>query len=122
MDAELHVTTGSYLTRKPGLITEAEGDQPGCLAALKEEALAMGFQILAYGNIKGFLKLNPSRDDMQYWSRHSPTERKYRPKGLWWPTPWAPESSHRTRREPPFTTLPRAPTCSPPLRSTPKQH
>lgn len=67
MDAELQATTGSYFVDK-GLITEAEGDQPGCLAALHEEAVEMGFQPLVYGNIKGFLNNDPSFDEMCYWS------------------------------------------------------
>ncbi|NDJ19592.1 NAD(P)-dependent oxidoreductase [Myxacorys almedinensis] len=67
MDSELHVTTGSYLAKK-GKITEAEGDQPGCLAALRENAVQMGFKPLVYGNIKGFLNLMPTLEDMQYWS------------------------------------------------------
>jgi predicted homoserine dehydrogenase-like protein len=68
MDAELQATTGSYFVDQ-GLITEAEGDQPGCLAALHEEAMAMGFQPLVYGNIKGFLNNEPSPDEMQFWSK-----------------------------------------------------
>ncbi len=68
MDAELHVTTGSYLLTR-GFITEAEGDQPGSLAALKEECLLMGIQPLVYGNVKWFLDHNPSPEDMDYWSK-----------------------------------------------------
>ena len=41
MDSELQVTTGSYFVRR-GFITEAEGDQPGCLAALRENVIQMG--------------------------------------------------------------------------------
>jgi len=70
MNSELHVTTGSYFVKK-GFITEAEGDQPGCLAKLKEEALEMGFKPLVYGNVKGFLNHNPSLKEMQYWSKKS---------------------------------------------------
>ena len=36
MDSELQVTTGSYFVGQ-GYITEADGDQPGCLARLHEE-------------------------------------------------------------------------------------
>lgn len=68
VNAELQVTTGSYLAGK-GLLTEAEGDQPGSLAALREDALQMGFEPLVYGNMKGFLNHNPTPADMQYWSR-----------------------------------------------------
>jgi predicted homoserine dehydrogenase-like protein len=67
MDAEFHVTTGSYFVPR-GLLTEAEGDQPGCLAALKEDALQMGFTPLVYGNIKGFLHHTPTLDDMKHWA------------------------------------------------------
>jgi len=68
MDAELHVTTGSYLAAK-GLITEAEGDQPGALAALKKSLVNLGFKPLVYGNLKGFLNLNPTPEEMAYWAR-----------------------------------------------------
>lgn len=70
MGAEFHVTLGSYFAAK-GLITEAEGDQPGCIAALREEAIDMGFEPLAYGNIKGFLNHNPSLEEMQFWSNRN---------------------------------------------------
>jgi len=68
INAELQVTTGSYLASR-GLLTEAEGDQPGSLAALREDALRMGFEPLVYGNMKGYLNHNPSRADMEYWSK-----------------------------------------------------
>ena len=70
MNSEFHVTTGSYFVDK-GLVTEAEGDQPGVEAILHEEALAMGFKPVAYVNIKGFLNENPSREDMEYWGAKS---------------------------------------------------
>src|SRR5690606_21725921 len=68
MDAEFHVTTGSWFVGR-GLLTEAEGDQPGCLAALHEEAVAMGFEPLVYGNMKGFLDHNPTPENMRYWAK-----------------------------------------------------
>ncbi|EXF45319.1 NAD(P)-dependent oxidoreductase [Pseudomonas sp. BAY1663] len=68
VNAELQVTTGSYLAGR-GFITEAEGDQPGSLAALREEALQMGFQPLVYGNMKGYLNHDPSLEDMTYWAQ-----------------------------------------------------
>src|SRR5690625_3142641 len=70
MNAELQVTTGSYFARR-GFITEAEGDQPGCLAALHENVIQMGFNPLVYGNIKGFLNLNTTMEDMKYWSKRN---------------------------------------------------
>ncbi|MBB3103659.1 NAD(P)-dependent oxidoreductase [Azomonas macrocytogenes] len=68
VNAELQVTTGSYLASK-GFMTEAEGDQPGSLAALHEDALQMGFKPLVFGNMKGFLNLDPSPEDMAYWAK-----------------------------------------------------
>ena len=70
MNTEFHITSGSYFIDK-GYVTEAEGDQPGSLAKLKEEIIEMGFKPLVYGNIKGFLNQNPTVEDMQYWSKKS---------------------------------------------------
>lgn len=67
VNAELQVTTGSWLAGK-GLLTEAEGDQPGSLAALHEDAVQMGFKPIVYGNMKGFLDHNPSLENMRYWA------------------------------------------------------
>lgn len=69
MDAELQITTGSYLQSLGEYFSEAEGDQPRCLAALKQEVVAMGFKPLVYGNIKGFLNRNPQKEEMEKWSR-----------------------------------------------------
>jgi predicted homoserine dehydrogenase-like protein len=68
MNSELQVTTGSYLIEK-GFITEAEGDQPGCLASLKENIVQMGFKPLVYSNIKGFLNHTPTMKEMRFWSQ-----------------------------------------------------
>lgn len=68
MDADTQVVTGSWLSKR-GVLTEANGDQPGCLAALNLEVLQMGFKPLVYGNIKGFLNTNPSLEDMIYWAQ-----------------------------------------------------
>jgi len=67
MHCEWHVTVGSALVSQ-GLLTEAEGDQPGSLAALREEVLSMGFEPWVYGNIKQFLNHTPTPEDMLYWS------------------------------------------------------
>jgi predicted homoserine dehydrogenase-like protein len=67
MDADTMVTTGTWLS-KQGLITESNGDQPGCLASLRKEVLDMGFTPTVYGNIKGFLNHNPSPEEMNYWA------------------------------------------------------
>lgn len=68
MGSEFHVTVGSYFVDK-GFLTEAEGDQPGCLAALHEDVVQMGFKPLVYGNMKGYLNHNPSPEDMDFWAR-----------------------------------------------------
>ncbi len=70
MNAELQITTGSYLAAR-GFITEAEGDQPGCLAALREEVLQMGLSPLVYGNLKNFLNHNPTLKEMRFWAEKS---------------------------------------------------
>ena len=52
-----------------GTLIEAEGDQSGTLAALDAEVKSMGFKPIVYGNIKGFLNLNPTLDEMKYWAK-----------------------------------------------------
>jgi predicted homoserine dehydrogenase-like protein len=68
LNAEFHVTTGSYFVKKGAYVTDADGDQPGCLARLKAEIEGMGFEPSAYVNIKGYINLNPERKEMEYWS------------------------------------------------------
>lgn len=70
MDAEFQVTTGSYFVGK-GILTEAEGDQPGSLAALHENVVAMGFRPIVYGNVKAYLNHNPTVEDMHYWANRN---------------------------------------------------
>jgi predicted homoserine dehydrogenase-like protein len=72
MNTELHVTTGSYFVGR-GLISETEGDQPGCQAALLKEVLELGFRPLVYGNMKGFQNFAPTLDEMKYWSKRQGT-------------------------------------------------
>ena len=67
MNTEFHITTGSAFVGK-GIVTEAEGDQPGVLAALHEDVVAMGFAPVAYGNMKGFLDLDPTPENMEFWA------------------------------------------------------
>jgi predicted homoserine dehydrogenase-like protein len=68
INSEFHVTTGSYFAKKGFYVTEADGDQPGCLARLKIEIEGMGFEPAAYVNLKGFLNPNPTEEEMLYWS------------------------------------------------------
>lgn len=67
LNPEFHVTTGSAFVGR-GFLTEAEGDQPGSLARLAEDAVTMGFEPLVYGNMKGFLNRLPTPEDMRYWA------------------------------------------------------
>lgn len=67
MNAEFHVTAGSYFVGK-GLLSEAEGGQPGCQAALHEEALELGFEPMVFGNLKGYLNHAPTLEDMTFWA------------------------------------------------------
>jgi len=68
MDAEFQVTTGSYFVGK-GVFTEAQGDQPGSLAAFAEDLRQMGFVPLVYGNRKGYYNPNPPLVQMEFWSK-----------------------------------------------------
>ncbi len=72
MNSEFHITSGSWFAGK-GILTEGEGDQPGCLGALRQEVIAMGFEPLVYGNVKGFLNHHPTRSDMEYYSQKQGT-------------------------------------------------
>ena len=67
LNAEFHATIGAYFVER-GWLSEAEGDQPGCLAALAEDAIATGFTPLVYCNMKAFLNRNPSPEEMRYWA------------------------------------------------------
>jgi len=68
MSAAWHVAAGSYYHGR-GYITEAEGDQPGSLAALAEDSRAMGFDPLVYVNVKRFLNHAPALDEMSHFSK-----------------------------------------------------
>lgn len=68
MNSELQTVSGTMLSSL-GTLVEAEGDQPGSLAALHREVVDMGFEPIVYGNIKRFLNLSPTRDEMEYWSK-----------------------------------------------------
>lgn len=64
---EFHVTTGSHYVDR-GFLTEAEGDQPGSIAALYEDVVEMGFEPLVLGNMKRFLNRDPTPDEMAFWA------------------------------------------------------
>jgi len=67
LNAEFQVTLGVAFSHSP-LVSEAQGDQPGSLAALHEEAVTMGFRPLVYASQKGFLNLDPDPKEMAYWA------------------------------------------------------
>lgn len=67
LNPEFHVTTGSAFVEE-GYLTEGEGDQPGSIAALAEDARRMGFEPVALGNMKGFLNRTPTLEEMRYWA------------------------------------------------------
>ena len=48
---------------------EVPGDQPGSQAALKEEAIELGFKPLVFGNMKGFLNHHPTLEEMKFWGK-----------------------------------------------------
>lgn len=67
LNSEFHCTIGSHYVGR-GILSEADGDQPGCLASLHEDALAMGFTPLVCANMKAFLNPDPKPEDMAYWA------------------------------------------------------
>ncbi|MEE9372153.1 MAG: hypothetical protein V3V00_03795 [Saprospiraceae bacterium] len=67
LNTDFQVTYGSRHV-STGFLTEAQGDQPGCMAALNEEVISMGFEPMVYANIKGYLNHNPTTEDMLNWS------------------------------------------------------
>ncbi len=69
VNAEFHVTSGSYFVKRGNYVTESDGDQPGCFARMKLELEGMGFNPMAYVNLKGFLNPNPTLEEMTYWSK-----------------------------------------------------
>lgn len=68
LNAEFHVTAGSYFAKHGHYVTESDGDQPGCLARMKLEFDGMGFKPIAYVNLKGFLNPHPTEKEMLYWA------------------------------------------------------
>ncbi len=68
LDAEFQITSASYFIKRGIYINEADGDQPGCLARLKQDLVGIGFKPLAYVNLKGYLNPNPVEYEMRYWA------------------------------------------------------
>ena len=68
LNPAFHITAGAYFSDR-GWLSEAEGDQPGALAALHENALSMGFRPWVLGNIKGYLDHSPTPSNVRYWAR-----------------------------------------------------
>ena len=62
------MTVGTELAARGYSVTEAHGDQPGATAELDAEVRAIGFEPVAYVNLKGFHDPDPTRESMRYWS------------------------------------------------------
>ena len=73
VSAELDCTIGYYLNhlaKEKGIIySNSDGDQPGVLARMIEEAKLMGFEIIVAGNCKGFIDVHKTPDDILPWVR-----------------------------------------------------
>src|SRR3989344_1258849 len=72
MNPELQVTVGSELKliadSKKVVITDVYGDQPGSLARLISQARLMGFKVLMAGNMKRYLDLHATQEQMAPWA------------------------------------------------------
>lgn len=69
LNSEAQVTVGSALLQRGFSVTEVHGDQPGAQAELHREVTEFGFEPLVYVNFKGFHDPDPSRENMEYWSK-----------------------------------------------------
>jgi predicted homoserine dehydrogenase-like protein len=69
MNVELQATLGSpllrYATDRGLLVSDAQGDQPGSLAALIDEVRLFGFRPIMAGNIKGYLDRYATPDTIE---------------------------------------------------------
>ena len=72
MNPELQATVGSELKiiadSKQVVITDVYGDQPGSLARLISQARLMGFKVLMAGNMKRYLDLHATQEQMAPWA------------------------------------------------------
>jgi len=72
MNPELQATVGSELKliadSKQVIITDVYGDQPGSLARLISQARLMGFKVLMAGNMKRYLDLHATQEQMAPWA------------------------------------------------------
>src|SRR3989344_7339106 len=72
MNPELQATVGSELKiiadSKQVVITDVYGDQPGSLARLISQARLMGFKVLMAGNMKRYLNLHATQEQMAPWA------------------------------------------------------
>lgn len=75
MNAELQATIGSYLKEyaeaRRVRLTDIQGDQPGSLAGLLDEARFYGFDPVMAGNIKGFLDRHATPATIGEWAARS---------------------------------------------------
>jgi len=72
MNPELQATLGSELKvladSRNLVITDVYGDQPGSLARLISQARLMGFNVLMAGNMKRYLDLHATQEQMAPWA------------------------------------------------------
>src|SRR3989344_1107174 len=72
MNPELQATVGSELKliadSKQVIITDVYGDQPGSLTRLISQARLMGFKVLMAGNMKRYLNLYATQEQMAPWA------------------------------------------------------
>lgn len=73
MNPELQATVGTELKliadSKNVVITDVVGDQPGSIAHLIGKAKLMGFKVRMAGNMKRFLDLHATQEQMSAWAK-----------------------------------------------------
>lgn len=65
MNCEFQVTHGDMYFH----ISECAGDQPGSFIELHNDSISNGFKPKAYINLKKYLNYNPTKNDMELWSK-----------------------------------------------------
>ena len=72
MNPELQATVGYKLRhiadKKKLIITDVIGDQPGSLSRLIHQAKIMGFNLRLAGNMKRFMNLHATQEEMKPWA------------------------------------------------------
>ncbi|MBN2457213.1 MAG: hypothetical protein JXB29_11875 [Sedimentisphaerales bacterium] len=80
ISAEMDATIGFILKKlaeeKGVVYSNSDGDQPGVLARMIDEAKLLGFDIVVAGNGKGFLDYHTVPEDIMKWVRKGQNARK----------------------------------------------